>query len=119
MRIDRPFGELQMHLGFVKESLHQIEAELKGFAGHLDFLHEAFIGRLNDYNLVAAKKDAAYPLENSLFVIQKPGSRPIKHHVLYSTIDGWRFTANRSASNRPTGSPRTWKIKGLRVSEKI
>ena len=40
MRIDRPLGELQTHLSFIKESLHQIEAELKGYAGHLDFLNE-------------------------------------------------------------------------------
>ncbi len=40
MRIDRPVGQLARHFGFVKESLHQIEAELKGYAGHLNF----FIG---------------------------------------------------------------------------
>ncbi len=38
MRIDRPLGELRTHLSFVKESLQQLEAELKGYAGHIDFL---------------------------------------------------------------------------------
>lgn len=87
MRIDRPLGELQMHLGFVKESLHQIEAELKGFAGHLDFLHEALIERLNDYHLTAAKKDLIYPIENSVFAVEAwvPSN---KTNVLYSIIDG-------------------------------
>jgi V/A-type H+-transporting ATPase subunit I len=87
MRIDRPLGELQTHLGFVKESLHQIEAELKGFAGHLDFLHEALVERLNNYNLIAAKKEVIYPLQNSLFAIEAwvPAN---KTHILYSVIDG-------------------------------
>jgi V/A-type H+/Na+-transporting ATPase subunit I len=87
MRIDRPLGELQMHLSFVKESLHQIEAELKGFAGHLDFLHEALVEQLNNYNLIAAKKDATYPLENSLFAIEAwvPSN---KTNILYSMIEG-------------------------------
>ncbi len=87
MRIDRPIGELQTHLGFVKESLHQIEAELKGYAGHLDFLGEALVERLNDYHLIKAKKDASFPLENSLFAIEAwvPEN---KTNILYSMIDG-------------------------------
>src|SRR5580700_5733746 len=87
IRIDRPLGELQMHLGFVKESLHQIEAELKGFAGYLDFLHEAFVERLNDYHLASAKKDVTHPLDNSLFVAYAwiPSN---KTHLLASVTDG-------------------------------
>ncbi len=87
MRIDRPLGELQTHLSFVKESLHQIEAELKGFAGHLDFIHEAFVERLNDFNLATAKKEIAYPLENSLFAVE--AWIPVnKINTLFSIIDG-------------------------------
>jgi V/A-type H+-transporting ATPase subunit I len=87
MRIDRPLGELQTHLAFVKESLHQLEAELKGYAGHLDFLREALVERLNDFNLLAAKKEVVYPLENSLFAIEAwvPAN---KTAILYSIIDG-------------------------------
>lgn len=87
MRIDRPLGELQTHLGFVKESLHQIEAELKGYAGHLDFLHEALVERLNDYHLATAKKEVAFPLENSLFSVEAwvPEN---KINLLFSVIDG-------------------------------
>ena len=70
MRIDRPLGELQTHLTFVKESLHQIEAELKGFAGHIDFLHERLIEHLNEYHLHIAKKDVTYPFDNSLFAVE-------------------------------------------------
>jgi len=87
MRIDRPLGELQTHLSFVKESLHQLEAELKGYAGHLDFLHEALVERLNDFNLFSAKKEVVFPLENSLFAIE--AWVPVnKTQVLYSMIDG-------------------------------
>ncbi len=87
MRIDRPLGELQTHLGFVKESLHQIEAELKGYAGHLDFLNEALVERLNDFHLLTAKKEVSYPLENSLFAVEAwiPEN---KTNILYSIIDG-------------------------------
>jgi V/A-type H+/Na+-transporting ATPase subunit I len=87
MRIDRPLGELQSHLHFVKESLHQIEAELKGFAGHLSFLNEALIERLNDYHLALAKKELSFPLENSLFAVEAwiPEN---KTQTLYAIIDG-------------------------------
>ncbi len=87
MRIDRPLGELQTHLGFVKESLHQLEAELKGYAGHLDFLHEALVERLNDHHLLTAKKEVSFPLENSLFAVEAwvPEN---KTNILYSVIDG-------------------------------
>lgn len=86
MRIDRPVGELQTHLSFVKESLQQIEAELKGFAGHMDFLNEAFVERLNDFNLAAAKKDAQFPLHNAFFAIEAwvPEN---KTQILYSIMD--------------------------------
>jgi V/A-type H+/Na+-transporting ATPase subunit I len=87
MRIDRPLGELQTHLSFVKESLHQIEAELKGYAGHLDFLNEALVERLNAFHLASAKKEVAYPLENSLFAVEAwiPEN---KTQLLYAIIDG-------------------------------
>ncbi len=87
MRIDRPLGELQTHLVFVKESLHQLEAELKGYAGHLDFLQEALVERLNNFNLLAAKKEVVYPFENSLFAIEAwvPAN---KTAILFSIIDG-------------------------------
>lgn len=87
MRIDRPLGELQTHLAFVKESLHQIEAELKGYAGHIDFLNEALAIRLSDHHLFTAKKEVSYPLANSLFAVEAfvPEN---KTNLLYSIIDG-------------------------------
>ncbi len=87
MRIDRPLGELQTHLSFVKESLHQIEAELKGFGGHIDYLYEVLIGFLNDYHLHIAKKDLSFPLEGSLFAVEAwiPEN---KINTLFTVIDG-------------------------------
>ncbi len=87
MRIDRPLGELQTHLSFVKESLHQMEAELKGYGGHLDFLNEALVERLNDFHLVSAKKEVSHPLGSALFSVEAwvPEN---KTHVLFSVIDG-------------------------------
>ena len=94
MRIDRPLGELQTHLGFVRESLQQIEAELKGYAGHLNFLHEAFVERLNEHNLLVAKKELSFPLENSLFAVEAwvPDN---KTATLYGMIDSMAVHCER------------------------
>ncbi|MBI3236828.1 MAG: V-type ATP synthase subunit I, partial [Chlamydiales bacterium] len=70
MRIDRPVGQLRTHLDFIDESLHQVEAELKGFAGHIDFLQNIFIGYLNHHHLDVAKKEVSFPIANSLFAIE-------------------------------------------------
>ncbi len=70
MRIDRPLGELETHLSFIKESLHQLEAELKGFAGHIEVLQEELVEHLNEYHLIAAKKNVTYSMEDSIFAIE-------------------------------------------------
>lgn len=113
MRIDRPLGELQAHLSFVKESLHQIEAELKGYAGHLDFLHEALVERLNDFHLVSAKKEVIYPLENSLFAVEAwvPEN---KMTVLYSMIDGMAVHCEPILIEENDRTPTYMENKGVR-----
>jgi len=87
MRIDRPLGELKNHLSFVKESLHELEAELKGFAGHIDFIQEALIEMLNGHHLATAKKEVSFPLDNSLFAVEAwvPENKVIS---LYALLDG-------------------------------
>lgn len=87
MRIDRPLGELRTHLSFVKESLHQLEAELKGFASYIAFLNDALIQRLNDYHLYHAKKDVLYPIENSLFAVEAWVPKN-KTHQLHAVTEG-------------------------------
>src|ERR1700722_8926560 len=50
MRVDRSVGQLQTQHSFINESLHLLEAELKGLAGHIDFLHHVLLEMLNDHD---------------------------------------------------------------------
>lgn len=119
MRIDRPLGELQMHLGFVKESLHQLEAELKGYAGHIEFLHEALVEKLNDFNLHAAKKEISFPLENSLFAVE--AWVPVnKTKVLYEVIDGMAVHCEQISIEEHDKVPTYMENKGVqRIGEDL
>lgn len=87
MRIDAPLGELENRLDFVEDSIHRFETELKEYAGYIDFLHEILIEELNKYHLSCAKKEVAYPLKNSLFVIEAWVPRN-KVNALFGLIDG-------------------------------
>ncbi|HEY5260301.1 MAG TPA: V-type ATPase 116kDa subunit family protein, partial [Rhabdochlamydiaceae bacterium] len=70
MRIDRPLGELQKRLAYVIDHTHDLEVELKGDAGYIHYLNEALIEELNQFNLNFARRDVAFPLENSLFAVE-------------------------------------------------
>ncbi|MCI0382577.1 MAG: V-type ATP synthase subunit I [Chlamydiae bacterium] len=70
MHFDKPVGELKNHLAFVSESMHQLQAELKGFAGHIFFLREALIEELDDHFLIKVKNDVSYPIEGTIFSIE-------------------------------------------------
>jgi len=70
MHLDRTAEELKNHLAFIDETLYQVEAELKGFAGHLEFLRESLLGQLDIYNLEKTKKEIDYPIEGSVFSIE-------------------------------------------------
>lgn len=70
MQFDRTVGELKNHLLFVEETLHLVEAELKGFAGHLDFLRNSLLGELDIHSMEKTKKDVEYPIEGSIFSIE-------------------------------------------------
>ena len=61
MRIDRSEGELKNHLQFIKESIHELEQELKSYAGHIEFLYEILLEQLNEYHLSQAKKQVSQP----------------------------------------------------------
>ncbi len=87
MRIDAPLGELESRLDFVEDSIHRFETELKEYAGYIDFLHDILLEELNKYHLSSAKKDVAYPLKNSLFVIEAWVPRNKVNH-LFGLIDG-------------------------------
>jgi V/A-type H+/Na+-transporting ATPase subunit I len=119
MRIDRPVGQLQQQLSFVKETLHQLEAELKGFAGHIDFLHDAFIEELNIYELERAKREVSYPLNQSVFAIEAwvPEN---KIDRLFSLIDGMSVYAEEIAIEPIDRVPTCMENKGIgRIGEDL
>ena len=96
MRIDRPVGELRKRLAFVLERTHDLEVELKSFAGYIDFLHEALIEELNEHHLIHARKEVSFPLENALFAIEAwvPES---KITSLFGMMDGMLIHAEQIA----------------------
>ncbi len=94
MRIDAPLGELESRLDFVEDSIQRFETELKEYAGYIDFLHEILLEELNKYHLSFAKKEVAYPLQNSLFVIEAWVPRN-KVHALFGLIDGLNIHAEQ------------------------
>lgn len=70
MHFDRTVGELRNHLAFVDETLHQVEAELKGFAGYLAFLRDSLLSRLDIHMLERTEKGVSFPIEASIFSIE-------------------------------------------------
>lgn len=70
MQFDRTVGELKNHFLFVEETLHLVEAELKGFAGHLDLLRDSLLGQLDIHTLEKTQKEVEFAIDGSLFTIQ-------------------------------------------------
>lgn len=70
MRFEQSLSELKNYFAFVSESLHQIEAELKGFAGYIPFLKDALLDHLDTYFLSSTKKEVDFPIEGSLFSVE-------------------------------------------------
>lgn len=70
MHMEKAVHELQGHLAFVEETLHQVEAELKGYAGHLDFLRDSLLGQLDIYALENVQKEVDRPISEKLFSIE-------------------------------------------------
>ncbi len=70
VHVERPVQEIAAHLQFVHETLHELESELKGFAGYIEYLRRYLAERLDDYHLYEAKRSASYPLDETLFSIE-------------------------------------------------
>ncbi|NGX39315.1 MAG: hypothetical protein KR126chlam1_00641 [Chlamydiae bacterium] len=70
MQVEKTAKELKNHLLFVEETLHQVEAELKGFAGHIEFLRDALLDGLDIHMLEKTQREVDYPIEGSVFSIE-------------------------------------------------
>lgn len=70
MHFDRTASALKSHLGFVKETLHQVEAELKGYAGYLGLLREGLLEELDIHTLEDTQKSVSFPIEGAIFSIE-------------------------------------------------
>jgi len=94
MRVDASLSELESRLSFVTDAIHRFEAELKEYAGHIEFLQAILLEEFNKHHLVHAKKEVVYPLENSLFAVEAwlPANRA---HMLFSFIDSMAIHAEQ------------------------
>lgn len=70
LHVDRPASLIKSHISFIQDSLHELEAELKGFAGHILFLRKLLLEELDNYHLHAAKKEADIPSHLALFSVE-------------------------------------------------
>ncbi|MFT4551522.1 MAG: V/A-type H+-transporting ATPase subunit I [Chlamydiales bacterium] len=70
MVVNRTIGELEQRLDTVKEELVCVERELKILVVRNDFLHEAFIDKLNGHNLSIAKGYVETVMGDSLFAVE-------------------------------------------------
>lgn len=68
--IEHPVGELREKLFAHQERLAHLETELRHYANALPVLQEGLADYLNDYHLRLVKHDAAYPLGDSVFIIE-------------------------------------------------
>jgi len=70
MHFDRTVGELKNHLAFVDETLYQVEAELKGYAGHIELLRDGLLEQLDIHMLQKTQKGVDFPIEDTIFSIE-------------------------------------------------
>ncbi len=112
MRIDRSVMQLRHQHSFIAESLHLLEAELKGLAGHIDFLHHVLVEMLNDYDLIEAKKEVQFPMESSIFSIEAwiPEN---KITSVFAMMDGLLIEAEEIAIEEQDRMPTYMENKGV------
>lgn len=70
MKVDKSLSQLRHHLLFLKESIHLLEAELKGYGGYFLHMQEALLEYLDEHALTDVKKQISFPLNNALFAIE-------------------------------------------------
>lgn len=115
MRIDRSAAELKNHLQFIKEAIHDLEVELKSYAGHIDFIYEILLEQLNTFNLSHAKNDVTHPLHtNSLFSVEAwvPKS---KEGLIHTLLEGLSVHSERIKIDEGDKLPTHIENSGLNV----
>ncbi len=112
MRIDAPLGELENRLDFVEDSIHRFEVELKEYSGYIDFLQQILLEELNKFHLATAKKEVAYPLQNSLFVVEAWIPKN-KVPSLYGLIDSMDIHAEQVAIDQDDRVPTALQNQGM------
>lgn len=71
MVFDRSLKELKQRYDEIEKEIHAKEHLLKSFAKYSQFLHHAFINKLNYHQLAVAKNYVEFPLEKeNLFAVQ-------------------------------------------------
>lgn len=70
MHFERNVGELKNHLAFVNETIYQTEAELKGYAGYIEFFRESLLGQIDIHSLQNIQNEVDFPIQESLFSIE-------------------------------------------------
>ncbi len=70
IKIERPLGELKTRQNELKKEVAQLQEKLRLAAKYNSFLHEAFIAKMDNYNLQTARSFARHTLEGSLFAIE-------------------------------------------------
>lgn len=69
MHMDRSLSDMKQELQYVREKIHQILNELKGYGAYLSFLYEALKQELNKHHLLQSQKQVQHPL-TSIFTIE-------------------------------------------------
>lgn len=70
MKIDRSLGELLARQKVVALEINALQTKLKGNSKFNKFLHQAFVAKMDSYNLHTAKESARSTLDGSLFVVE-------------------------------------------------
>lgn len=112
MRIDRSVGELRDHLAMIQETFEKAEDELKQYAGHIRFLHEALIEELNAFHLEKAKKEISHPIEDAVFAIEAWVPKN-KVNDLYNLIAPLKIHAEEVAIDPDDRVPTCMQNKGM------
>ena len=115
MRIDRSEAELNTHLLYINQAIHDLAIELKSYAGHKEFLYEALLEQMNTHQLTQAKKEVSSPLPlSSIFSVEAwvPKS---KEHLIHILLEGLSVHCERIKREEEDRLPTYLENKGLNL----